>query len=104
MTLIGKQRIVIGMYDGLGMDYMEASPLPAFSLHGRAWFFQTGERGFPDGHQCQQRVDLLRHMAQRAWHHRQLLFQRAAPAKPITWRTPILSASRRSFSAPPSAA
>ena len=30
MTLIGKQRIVIGMYDGLGMDYVEASPLPGF--------------------------------------------------------------------------
>jgi hypothetical protein len=25
MTLIGKQRIVIGMYDGFGMDYMAAS-------------------------------------------------------------------------------
>jgi len=32
MTLIGAQRIVIGMYDGLGMDYLDANSLPTFRL------------------------------------------------------------------------
>ena len=38
MTLIGEQRIVIGMYDGFGMDYLEASRSPSLRL--------MAERGF----------------------------------------------------------
>src|SRR5262245_60684715 len=47
MTLIGKQRIVIGMYDGFGMDYMEASPLPAFNSMAKHGFFQKVSAVFP---------------------------------------------------------
>lgn len=47
MTLIGKQRIVIGMYDGFGMDYMGASPLPAFRYMAREGFFKQVRAVFP---------------------------------------------------------
>ena len=47
MTLIGKQRIVIGMYDGFGMDYMEASPLPAFRSMAEQGFFKQVSAVFP---------------------------------------------------------
>ena len=47
MTLIGKQRIVIGMYDGLGMDYMEASPLPGFRFMANQGFFKKVSAVFP---------------------------------------------------------
>jgi phosphonoacetate hydrolase len=47
MTLIGKQRIVIGMYDGLGMDYMEASPLPGFRFMAQQGFFKRVSAVFP---------------------------------------------------------
>jgi phosphonoacetate hydrolase len=47
MTLIGKQRIVIGMYDGFGMDYMEASPLPGFRSMAEHGFFKRVSAVFP---------------------------------------------------------
>jgi phosphonoacetate hydrolase len=47
MTLIGKQRIVIGMYDGFGMDYMEASPLPVFRSMAEQGFFKRVSAVFP---------------------------------------------------------
>jgi phosphonoacetate hydrolase len=47
MTLIGKQRIVIGMYDGLGMDYMEASRLLAFRFMAEHGFFKRVSAVFP---------------------------------------------------------
>src|SRR5678815_2806739 len=47
MTLIGKQRIIIGMYDGFGMDYMEASPLPAFRSMAEQGFFKRVSAVFP---------------------------------------------------------
>jgi predicted AlkP superfamily pyrophosphatase or phosphodiesterase len=47
MTLIGKQRIVIGMYDGFGMDYMAASPLPAFRFMAEHGFFKPVSAVFP---------------------------------------------------------
>jgi phosphonoacetate hydrolase len=47
MTLIGKQRIVIGMYDGFGMDYMEASPLPGFRSMAEHGFFKQVSAVFP---------------------------------------------------------
>jgi phosphonoacetate hydrolase len=47
MTLIGKQRIVIGMYDGFGMDYLDASPLPAFRSMARDGFFKPVSAVFP---------------------------------------------------------
>jgi phosphonoacetate hydrolase len=47
MSLIGKQRIVIGMYDGLGMDYMEASPLPGFRFMAEHGFFKPVSAVFP---------------------------------------------------------
>ena len=47
MTLIGKQRIVIGMYDGFGMDYMAASPLPAFRFMAEHGFFKRVSAVFP---------------------------------------------------------
>ena len=47
MTLIGKQRIVIGMYDGLGMDYLEASPLPGFRSMAEQGFFKQVSAVFP---------------------------------------------------------
>jgi phosphonoacetate hydrolase len=47
MTLIGKQRIVIGMYDGFGMDYMEASPLPGFRAMAEHGFFRRVSAVFP---------------------------------------------------------
>ena len=47
MTLIGKQRIVIGMYDGFGMDYMGASPLPAFRSMAKQGFFKQVSAVFP---------------------------------------------------------
>jgi phosphonoacetate hydrolase len=47
MTLIGKQRIVIGMYDGFGMDYMAANPLPAFRFMAEHGFFKPLSAVFP---------------------------------------------------------
>jgi phosphonoacetate hydrolase len=47
MTLIGKQRIVIGMYDGFGMDYLEASSLPAFRYMANQGFFKKVSAVFP---------------------------------------------------------
>jgi phosphonoacetate hydrolase len=47
MTLIGRQRIVIGMYEGLGMDYTEASPLPAFCFMAEQGFFKRVSAVFP---------------------------------------------------------
>jgi phosphonoacetate hydrolase len=47
MTLIGKQRIVIGMYDGLGTDYLEASTLPTFRLMMERGFFKRVNAVFP---------------------------------------------------------
>ena len=47
MTLIGRQRIVIGMYDGFGMDYFDASPLPAFRAMARDGFFKPVSAVFP---------------------------------------------------------
>jgi phosphonoacetate hydrolase len=47
MTLIGKQRIVIGMYDGFGMDYMAANPLPAFRFMAEHGFFKPVSAVFP---------------------------------------------------------
>jgi len=47
MTLIGKQRIVIGMYDGLGMDYMAAGPLPGFRFMVEHGFFKPVSAVFP---------------------------------------------------------
>jgi phosphonoacetate hydrolase len=47
MTLIGRQRIVIGMYDGLGMDYMEASALPGFRFMAEHGFFKRVSAVFP---------------------------------------------------------
>lgn len=47
MTLIGKQRIVIGMYDGFGMDYFDASPLPVFHAMAREGFFKPVSAVFP---------------------------------------------------------
>jgi phosphonoacetate hydrolase len=47
VTLIGKQRIVIGMYDGLGLDYLEASPLPGFRFMAEQGFFKRVSAVFP---------------------------------------------------------
>ena len=47
MTLIGKQRIVIGMYDGFGMDYLEASTLPSLRLMAKKGFFKRVNAVFP---------------------------------------------------------
>ncbi len=47
MTLIGKQRIVIGMYDGFGMDYLQGSPMPAFRSMAEAGFFKPVRAVFP---------------------------------------------------------
>jgi phosphonoacetate hydrolase len=47
MTLIGKQRIVIGMYDGFGMDYLEASTLPSLRLMAEKGFFKRVNAVFP---------------------------------------------------------
>ena len=63
MTLIGKQRIVIGMYDGSAWIISKQARLPAFRSMAEQGFFKQRERGFSDGHQRQQCVDLLRHMA-----------------------------------------
>jgi len=47
MTLIGKQRIVIGMFDGLGMDYLEASTMPALRFMADRGFFKRVNAVFP---------------------------------------------------------
>jgi phosphonoacetate hydrolase len=47
MTLIGKQRIVIGMYDGLGSDYFMASTLPSLRLMAEQGFFKRVNAVFP---------------------------------------------------------
>ena len=47
MTLIGAQRIVIGMYDGLGMDYLEAHSLPTFRFMCQRGFFKRVDAVFP---------------------------------------------------------
>lgn len=47
MTLIGKQRVVIGMYDGLGMDYLEASSLPSLRYATENGFFKRVSAVFP---------------------------------------------------------
>jgi phosphonoacetate hydrolase len=47
MTLIGKQRTVIGMYDGFGMDYFEAEPLPTFRFMAESGFFKQVSAVFP---------------------------------------------------------
>jgi phosphonoacetate hydrolase len=47
MTLIGKQRIVIGMYDGFGMDYFETSPLPTFRRMAEQGFSKPVSAVFP---------------------------------------------------------
>ena len=47
MSLIGKQRIVIGMYDGFGMDYFEASMLPSLNLMVARGFFKRVGAVFP---------------------------------------------------------
>ena len=47
MTLIGRQRIVIGMYDGFGTDYFAASPLPAFRAMAADGFFKRVSAVFP---------------------------------------------------------
>lgn len=47
MTLIGTQRIVIGMYDGFGMDYLEASTLPSLRLMAEKGFFKRVNAVFP---------------------------------------------------------
>lgn len=75
MTLIGKQRVVIGMYDGLGMDYLEASPLPSLRYATENGFFKRVSAVFPTVDEHKQRIDLLRRVAQRTWHHGQFLLQ-----------------------------
>jgi phosphonoacetate hydrolase len=47
MTLIGKQRIVIGMFDGLGMDYLEASTMPTLRFMADRGFFKRVNAVFP---------------------------------------------------------
>jgi phosphonoacetate hydrolase len=47
MTLIGKQRIVIGMYDGFGIDYFEASTMVAFRFMTEHGFFKRVNAVFP---------------------------------------------------------
>jgi phosphonoacetate hydrolase len=47
MSLIGKQRIVIGMYDGFGMDYLETSPLPSLRFMIEHGFFKRVSAVFP---------------------------------------------------------
>jgi phosphonoacetate hydrolase len=47
MTLIGKDRIVIGMYDGFGMDYMEASSMPGLRFMADHGFFKRVSAVFP---------------------------------------------------------
>jgi phosphonoacetate hydrolase len=47
MTLIGKQRIVIGMYDGFGMDYFEASTMTAFRFMTEHGLFKRVNAVFP---------------------------------------------------------
>jgi phosphonoacetate hydrolase len=47
MTLIGKQRVVIGMYDGFGMDYLEASLLPSLRHMTENGFFKRVSAIFP---------------------------------------------------------
>jgi phosphonoacetate hydrolase len=47
MTLIGKQRIVVCMYDGFGMDYFEASTLPSLRSMGEQGLFKRVNAVFP---------------------------------------------------------
>jgi phosphonoacetate hydrolase len=47
MTLIGNQRIVIGMYDGFGMDYLEASRMPWLRCMMKHGFFKRVHAVFP---------------------------------------------------------
>lgn len=47
MSLIGKQRIVISMVDGFGMDYLEASPMPALRFMRQNGFFKRVHAVFP---------------------------------------------------------
>jgi phosphonoacetate hydrolase len=47
MTLIGKQRIVIGMYDGFGMDYLGASCMPSLRFMAEQGFFKRVSAVFP---------------------------------------------------------
>jgi len=47
MSLIGKQRIVLGMYDGFGMDYFEASTMTAFRFMTEHGFFKRVNAVFP---------------------------------------------------------
>jgi phosphonoacetate hydrolase len=47
MTLMGNQRIVIGMYDGFGMDYLEASCLPSLRFMAEQGFFKRVSAVFP---------------------------------------------------------
>jgi phosphonoacetate hydrolase len=47
MTLIGKQRVVIGMIDGFGMDYLEASAMPMLRFMAEHGFFKRVNAVFP---------------------------------------------------------
>src|SRR4029077_6734798 len=47
MTLIGKQRIVIGMYDGFGMDYFETSTMTALRFMMEHGLFKRVNAVFP---------------------------------------------------------
>jgi phosphonoacetate hydrolase len=47
MTLVGKQRVVIGMVDGFGMDYLEASAMPSLRLMTEEGFFKRVNAVFP---------------------------------------------------------
>ncbi len=47
MTLIGKQRVVLGMYDGFGMDYLEASAMPTLRFMAAHGFFKRVSAVFP---------------------------------------------------------
>jgi phosphonoacetate hydrolase len=47
MTLIGQQRIVVGMIDGFGMDYLGASPMPSLRFMMKNGFFKRVSAVFP---------------------------------------------------------
>jgi phosphonoacetate hydrolase len=47
MSLLGKQRVVIGMYDGFGMDYLESGPMPSLRFMIEHGFFKRVSAVFP---------------------------------------------------------
>lgn len=47
MTIVERQRVVIGMIDGFGVDYLESSPMPTMKSMIQNGFFKKVEAVFP---------------------------------------------------------